>query len=95
MTKQDEKIEYIEFLDFNDDHNLNTRAYNSLKRMGVNTVPELEALCKCDLDDARNVGEKTVAVILAALKDYNGHELPPCRSCIAQAEWRSARDAHK
>lgn len=73
--------ESIWLLGWNDNHNLNSRALNTLVRMGVNTVPELESKCACEIRDQRNVGKLTVDNILAALKDYNGHELEPCRSC--------------
>jgi hypothetical protein len=68
-------VEYIERLNFGDDHALNVRAYNALKRDDVNTVKQLEAKVICELRDYRNVGIRTVKVILIALKTYNGHEL--------------------
>lgn len=75
------RVEYIERLCFGGNRNINFRAYNTLKRMGVNTIPELESKCACEIRDQRNVGKLTVDNILAALKAYTGRELEPCRSC--------------
>lgn len=90
----DMATEYIERLDFGSDYSLNHRAYNALKRDGVNTVKQLEAKVICDLRDYRNVGRQTVKVIVAALKLYNGHELT-CdhddQSCI---KWLDGKKGH-
>jgi DNA-directed RNA polymerase alpha subunit len=87
-------VEYLDFLQWNDTANLTMRAYNALKRDDVNTVKELEAKTICELRDYRNVGRGTVANILAALKEYNGHELT-CehdnQSCIA---WLEGKKGH-
>jgi len=86
--------EIIDFLQWNDNVNLTMRAYNALKRDDVHTVQDLEAKVICDLRDYRNVGMHTVANILAALKDYNGHELT-CehddQSCI---KWLDGKKGH-
>ncbi len=62
--------EIIEFLGWNDIQ-LTSRAYNALKRDGVNTIPELEAKTICELRDLRNVGRGTVQNIIDALKAYH------------------------
>jgi DNA-directed RNA polymerase alpha subunit len=53
------------------DHGLVMRAYNTLKRKGINTLKDLRELTIDDMRDWRNVGPATVTHILGCLDSYN------------------------
>ena len=86
--------EIIEFLGWNDNVNLTTRAYNALKRESIHTIQDLESKVICDLREIRNVGMGTVKNILAALKEYNGHELTCDHDDQSCMKWLNGEKRH-
>ena len=69
MTEQ-ENNEKKEILDMNiDELDLSVRAYNCLKRAGINTVAELCNKTSEDMMKVRNLGRKSLEEVLAKLKE--------------------------
>lgn len=57
-----------------EDIDLSVRSYNSLKRVGINTLQQLAKLSYEDLIHVRNLGRKSVDEIIEKLKEY-GYEI--------------------
>jgi RNA polymerase sigma factor (sigma-70 family) len=56
---------------------LSVRAYNALKRWGIDTVGQLSRMSSVQLLGVMNVGQKSAAEIRAKLKDYLSHHPLP------------------
>lgn len=74
------------------DLNLSIRAYNILKRAGINTLEELRETSEIDLQKMRNMGPHTFNEVLKVRNNYSEEntfkwipiteKLPPIGACI-------------
>lgn len=74
------------------DLNLSTKAYNCLKRAGINTLEELRETSKADLQKIRNLGVRTLEEVLKVRNNYPeentfkwipiNEKLPPLGACV-------------
>ena len=56
--------------------NLSVRAYNCLKRHGINTLQELAGMCEEDLMKVRNLGRKSMMEVVDKLESLTGIRIP-------------------
>ena len=54
-----------------EDLNLSVRAYNCLKRAGINTLRELALLTSSEMHDIKNFGKKSYQEVLSILRSYD------------------------
>jgi hypothetical protein len=69
--------------------NLSTRAYNALKRMGIQNLGELSALTDADMRDIRNFGEKSISEVKELLSKHALEEQEPALHNNEEPEFAS------
>ena len=62
------------------DMDMSTQAKNSLLRTGCKTVEDILACGITGLKKKRNIGEKTLSIIIEAVREY-GYEIPEVSLC--------------
>ena len=73
MTKKEENG-FTKVLEMTiDELDLSTRAYNCLKRSGINTVEELTKKTSDDMMKIRNLGRKSLDQVLEKLEELGLH----------------------